>query len=176
MSSTPSRFRYHLTFTVRPATGPERNRPSIAVADADSSRSISKMRAAIHSPRWPDVIGRCMIAARSASIALRLCSSAATCSSGSPMAEVSHCPRYERTYYAGQRARRPADYGHSDRHTGVRPDLATPFTRSGLQADSDKDRDGDGHESIAVDHDLGPDRRAVDGLVWPGTRTSASPC
>ena len=46
-------------------------------ATADASSSMAKTCAAIHSPRWPDVTGRCMSRASSASISLRSRSSAA---------------------------------------------------------------------------------------------------
>ena len=63
MSSKPSHLRYHLIWTVRPCSGLDRNLPSIAVAVAVGSSSISKTCEAIHSQRCPNVIGRCMIAA-----------------------------------------------------------------------------------------------------------------
>ena len=47
MSSMPSRLRNHFTLTVRRCNGPERKWPSMAAVEADSSRAMSKIWAAI---------------------------------------------------------------------------------------------------------------------------------
>ncbi len=89
-------------FTVRPCDGAERKRPSMPAAAADASTAMSKTCAAIHSPRRPDVIGRWMSRASSASIALRSRSSAAARAreSASPAGSVPPWYRSARSHTA----------------------------------------------------------------------------
>src|SRR5260370_41053578 len=55
---------YHLTLTARPCSGPERNRPSMPAAEADSSSWMSKICEASHSPRWPTAVRAAVLPGR----------------------------------------------------------------------------------------------------------------
>jgi hypothetical protein len=55
MSRSPSRRRYHFTFTVRPARGPERKRPSIAAALAANVEQVLDSTALIAATRQAGV-------------------------------------------------------------------------------------------------------------------------
>jgi hypothetical protein len=58
MSSTPSCFRYHFTFTVFPSSWLHLKCPSKAGFAARISSVMSKIMEAIHSTASPEVIGR----------------------------------------------------------------------------------------------------------------------
>src|SRR5260370_41280586 len=55
---------YHLTLTARPCSGPERIRPAMPAAEADSSSWMSKICEASHSPRWPTAVRAAVLPGR----------------------------------------------------------------------------------------------------------------